>query len=519
MKTIKKILALSLAFMMLASVIALPASAATAPAATSKITVTRSTTELKLTWTKVNGATGYRIYYKLPGDLSWRTAVSSTTKTTHTFKELSYGQSYKFAVRSYTNSNGKTTWGGYREIATATKTTIPKHFYTESITTSAIKFRWTDLPEADGYKLYYRTSPSESWKTLVSSTKSNSCTIKNLPAGQRYYFAVKAFVKSDFGTFYGDPRYLETATKPATPTIKASTTSSSISLSWSKVSADGYRIYYKTTGDWKIAVSSTTKTSHTFKNLPSGKTYTFAVKPYIKTSSGEIIWGGYKQLKVTTKSTVSIPSTKAEFAAAYNKAINDAKAYKGTVTVKKHDIIEMQLYDLPSVAEKILLPVIENLTATEPQQWTFKNGVDVNDSNRMLSEKITPWGRNANLQPEGIASASVTTYSNGGYVMKGTLIPENSYFNGYSDTIEPTYNKGIIDPLELGALDLGPVTIQQAQIYYSGTSFEATVDAQGRLVELNISEPIVMTGTGKAGISLTLQLTGTIDSNYKFTYK
>ena len=303
MKTIKKILALSLAFMMLASVIALPASAATAPAATSKITVTRSTTELKLTWTKVNGATGYRIYYKLPGDLSWRTAVSSTTKTTHTFKELSYGQSYKFAVRSYTNSNGKTTWGGYREIATATKTTIPKHFYTESITTSAIKFRWTDLPEADGYKLYYRTSPSESWKTLVSSTKSNSCTIKNLPAGQRYYFAVKAFVKSDFGTFYGDPRYLETATKPATPTVKTTAPSKGkITVNWNSVNgAEGYQVYYKKGNGSYVLYNTYNKAGTlTFSNLKSGTKYTFAVRAVIKTDGGNVR-SGYKEAAVTVK--------------------------------------------------------------------------------------------------------------------------------------------------------------------------------------------------------------------------
>ena len=121
MKTTKKLLALILALLMLTSAMALPASAAT-PAAPSNVTVERSTSSIRLSWPKVSGATGYRIHYKLPGDLSWRTAVSSTTKTTHTFNALSAGVSYKFAVQSYVKSGSKTTWGSYKEIVTATQT-------------------------------------------------------------------------------------------------------------------------------------------------------------------------------------------------------------------------------------------------------------------------------------------------------------------------------------------------------------------------------------------------------------
>ena len=102
----------------------------------------------------------------------------------------------------------------------------------------------------------------------------------------------------------------------------------------------------------------------------------------------------------------SVPSTKAEIAAAYNKAVNDLRAYQGKVTLKKHDIIQVGLADGP--AASILNPVIEKLTATEPQEWTFENGADVNDPNRKLVEKIIPWNRDANVQEAGLVSASAT---------------------------------------------------------------------------------------------------------------
>ena len=217
-------------------------------------------------------------------------------------------------------------------------------------------------------------------------------------------------------------------------------------------------------------------------------------------------------------STGAVPSTKAEIAAAYNKAINDLRAYQGKVTLKKHDIIDVQLKDLPSIAEKIITPVVANLTKTEPQEWTFENGVDVNDPNRKLVEKIIPWNRDANVQEAGLASASATPNADGGYTMTLTFIAEDSNFDGTKNTSEPTYHMGAMDPLNLGSLDLGPISISEAALHYPGATLTATIDGQGRIVKLEQKLPLEGTGTGKAGVSITLNLAGSMDGNYEFTY-
>ena len=217
-------------------------------------------------------------------------------------------------------------------------------------------------------------------------------------------------------------------------------------------------------------------------------------------------------------SSASVPSTKAEIAAAYNKAINDLRAYQGKVTLKKHDIIDVQLKDLPSIAEKIITPVVANLTKTEPQEWTFENGVDVNDPNRKLVEKIIPWNRDANVQEAGLASASATPNADGGYTMTLTFIAEDSNFDGTKNTSEPTYHMGAMDPLNLGSLDLGPISISEAALHYPGATLTATIDGQGRIVKLEQKLPLEGTGTGKAGVSITLKLAGSMDGNYEFTY-
>lgn len=221
----------------------------------------------------------------------------------------------------------------------------------------------------------------------------------------------------------------------------------------------------------------------------------------------------------SSASTGAVPSTNAEIAAAYNKAVNDAKHYTGKVTLKKHDIIDVQLKDLPALAESIITPVVANLTKTEPKEETFENGVGTTDNTRQLANWIIPGGgRDAALQEAGIASASATANADGGYTMTITLIAEDSNFDGTKNTSEPTHHMSVMDPLNLGSLDLGPISISNAALHYPGATLTATVDGQGRLVKLEQKLPLEGTGTGKAGISITLNLGGSMDGTYEFTY-
>lgn len=92
------------------------------------------------------------------------------------------------------------------------------------------------------------------------------------------------------------------ATKPAAPTVKATTKYGKVTLNWKKVSgATGYRIRYKTSknGSWKT-LKITKKTSFTSKELKYGKTYWFKVKAY-KTYKGKTYMGTGKTKKVTVE--------------------------------------------------------------------------------------------------------------------------------------------------------------------------------------------------------------------------
>ena len=217
--------------------------------------------------------------------------------------------------------------------------------------------------------------------------------------------------------------------------------------------------------------------------------------------------------------STSVPSTKEEIAAAYNKAVNDYKAYTGKVMLKKTEAIDVKAKDLPSAVEGIVNGVIQKFITSSTEEFTFENGVDVNDPNRYVSHKMIPNGRNAEVQAAGLAEATATPNADGGYTIKIKFVQETSVFDGTSNVSEPTYHKGAMDPLDLGTLDVKPIEITKADMTYPGAEVEATVDAQGRLVKLHNYLPLGGTGTGSVKIiKATIGIEGNMDTVYEITY-
>ena len=215
----------------------------------------------------------------------------------------------------------------------------------------------------------------------------------------------------------------------------------------------------------------------------------------------------------------SVPSTKAEIAAAYNKAINDLRAYSGKVTMKKTDDVKIEVTDLPAAAASIINSAVQGFTGVTTSEYTFENGADVADPNRKLVEKIIPWNRDASVQEAGLASASATANADGGYTMTMTFVPEDSVFDGNTNTSEPTYHMGAMDPLNLGTIELpSPISITSANLHYPGATLTATVDGQGRIVKIDNKLPLEGQGSGKAIVSLTINMKGSMDSAYEFIY-
>ena len=68
--------------------------------------------QIRLSWNKVSGATGYSVYMYSSSSKKWK-RITTTQSTSYTAKGLSVGTSYKFRVKAYKKQGSKYVFGSY----------------------------------------------------------------------------------------------------------------------------------------------------------------------------------------------------------------------------------------------------------------------------------------------------------------------------------------------------------------------------------------------------------------------
>ena len=298
-----------------------------APANVSKITTKVNSTDAAISWGKVKGAKGYRFYMWNESQKKWIIGIKSTSELGAEISSLTPGKKYTFGVKAYKKSGKKTIWSKkVTKVSILTKPASVKKL-TATPDNKSIKLSWKEAEGAKGYRIYQYNSKDKTWKNL-KTTSALSYTVKDLKAGTKYTFAIKAYAKADDMYSWSQKRTsVKTATKPAAPkSVKYTATTSAVNLSWSKsAGATGYKIYIRDskTKSWKTAANGITSLSVTISKLSPGKTYTFGIKPYIKLD-GATVWGDYASVtatttskKVTTTATTTIATTAAQGTSIY----------------------------------------------------------------------------------------------------------------------------------------------------------------------------------------------------------
>lgn len=154
---------------------------------------TRNTTSLKLSWSKVSGASGYQLQRK-SGD-SYKT-LTNTTAVNYTVKNLSAGTSYAFRVRAYRTVNGKKYYSGWKTLTTPTKPNKPTIKAPSTNKKHQIIVKWNAVSKCTGYQVQYSKKKNFSsviaTKTVSGRTKT-SYTGKNFTKGKTYYVRVRSY--------------------------------------------------------------------------------------------------------------------------------------------------------------------------------------------------------------------------------------------------------------------------------------------------------------------------------------
>lgn len=180
---------------------------------------------------------------------------------------------------------------------------------------------------------------------------------------------------------------VQAASKPSKVTgIKASRTTSSVTLTWKKAKrTKGYRIYKKTNGKYK-RIKTTKSRKYTVKKLKSGKAYYFKVRAYRKVN-GKTYWGKTSSTKTVVTKTVSTPNdanNSGENSTTTPSAPTTTVIGGQTITVGgTYDIEPMKNVNLTGDAEK---PV---LTGVKVTSIDLNNGITYGTTKEGLNVVIS----------------------------------------------------------------------------------------------------------------------------------
>ncbi len=255
---------------------------------------TLSNSEIKLSWKKVSGASGYSVCMRKNGKYP---QIADVKGTTYTVKNLPNATRENFKVRAYKLVNGKKVYGAYSDNwNTATNPQQVTQLKVASVTSSSVKLTWKKIG-CTNYRVYQLKSGE--WKEIATVT-SNSYIVKNLSANSSYQFKVRACKKDDKKTNYNHyGKYSDAITAQTSVeqvhNVNAETLSNSqIKLNWNKVSgASGYSVCMRKSGKYP-QIADVKGTSYTVKNLPNATRENFKVRAY-KLVNGKKVYGSFSE--------------------------------------------------------------------------------------------------------------------------------------------------------------------------------------------------------------------------------
>ena len=276
--------------------------------------------QIEVSWKAVEDAEGYRIYRKSAGEDWSLLAEVEADKLSYTDDSGDTGKKYSYTVQAYKNADGKEITGEYNENGVSA-TKLPATVALKEAKNNekdGIDISWNKVSNADGYRIYRKTSGS-SWSRLsdISSNTKITYTDKTAVSGTTYYYTVRAYKVYEGTTILGgyDNKGVSAAFKESVQPLGKVELSgakdsgkASIIVSWKAVEgAEGYRIYRKFTGSsWKKLVDvASDQLSYTDSSGVTGKQYTYTIRAF-RTVNGKEELGGFDNLGV---SATKLPSS------------------------------------------------------------------------------------------------------------------------------------------------------------------------------------------------------------------
>lgn len=240
-----------------------------------RVAVSIQPDSVKLGWTKVTGATGYRLFRREINNDGTRSTwtelgTAAATATTYFDKTVVSGKHYEYTVRSVM-SGGASAVCRYADI-----------YYYKAPTVNAVSavggvsITWNSISGAETYRIYRKYNGASSW-TYITTVDKNTLKYldKAATTGRNIDYAVRAFSSNGSSSFVA-----KRCAYVATPILKSVTNAvSGVSVQWNAVSgATGYRVYRRGAGSTSWTYLGTVKsTSYVDTKATSGAYWRYTV--------------------------------------------------------------------------------------------------------------------------------------------------------------------------------------------------------------------------------------------------
>lgn len=319
----KKGLAVFLAVLMLFTSVPITAFAASAPKAPS-ISVSTGDSAFTVSWKKVKGATGYKVYYTTDSKFKKGIKFVSTKSTKKTVSKLSTCKKYYVRVKSYKTvkkrKKTKQLLSKYSNTVSLTTNVRPSRINSVSGGEATVAVKCTSASKVSGYQVQYATNSKFSGSKYWNST-SPTTTIKKLGgkggAAQKYYVRVRTYKTYKHKNYYSNwsgSKSVSTkkVTYPNTPLVE----DASAGLNFMTVkfmpygNITGFRVQIATDNQFKKIVKTTSTVSNasvTISGLSENTVYYFRVCSVRNLNGVEYIgsWKVPKDNILKTESSVS----------------------------------------------------------------------------------------------------------------------------------------------------------------------------------------------------------------------
>lgn len=229
---------------------------------------------VKVTWEKVAGAKGYKIYRKYTTSDNW-SCIGETTKLYYKDKKVSNKASYNYRVKAYYGDKTSGYYSG-KSIKYLAAPTVSVENRVEGV-----QVNWDRVSGASSYYVYRKAGSAKTWKKIATVSKTIYIDTK-VKSGTTYKYMVKAYGSKTTSGYNTDGWKIVYLSAPKI--VSAKSYKAGITVKWKSVNkASGYFIFRKTgKGIWEQVgkVEGNKKLQYRDKTAEYGYKYTYTVRAY-----------------------------------------------------------------------------------------------------------------------------------------------------------------------------------------------------------------------------------------------